>query len=255
MTPDEFRERAATAVEPLQPGPSSYEWLRANVARRRVRTRVLTAVTAAAVAGLVGVGFAAIPKEVAAPPSTGATQGIVSPSSEPTMVGPKPSVLLHVPGDVDADREADDVFVLDNPDGRWGVEVRGTRWGRKVLWMDDPVTGARGRSINGSLEMDDDPGAETLVGFEDTDGRDGYLVVVPVDQRIVWLTDAAGELVVLPNAGEGQERFGCVRVPEGGRAVYVENDRGGREYFKIVRGVRTPIAAPTEAVETSCYLS
>ncbi|HEU0130499.1 MAG TPA: hypothetical protein VFQ85_05850 [Mycobacteriales bacterium] len=79
MTPEELRAGLDRAVEPLRPGPESYERLRAGVERRRgaVRRYVLAAVTTAAV---VAVGTAVALPRADAP----------APPLRPAPVAPKP---------------------------------------------------------------------------------------------------------------------------------------------------------------------
>jgi hypothetical protein len=237
MNPTDFRERALLATEPLQPGPASYEWLRDNVARRRRATRVFTAVAAAGCVAVAGVAFAALPGggERTAPP-----------------LAPPSAGLRPVAMDVDGDGRADDVFITD-ADDPWGVEVRGTRWGTVVLTMDDPAVGTHGRGINGTMHMDSEPGAETLVGVMegiDSGATQAFLLVVPVDGRPVWLTDQRGDLVRLP---DDHTRLDCTTFPDGRRGVVITGDNGRKATYEIVRGVLTPVATPEGALE-SCYL-
>ncbi|HWL37891.1 MAG TPA: hypothetical protein VNQ77_17025 [Frankiaceae bacterium] len=250
MTPDEFRERAATAVEPLQPSPASYEWLRANVARRRVRTRLVTAAAAAAVVGLAGAGYAALPHgDSAARPHTGATQLMtrdtgptVSPSPERTMIGPKPYTRPTVAMDLDGDGKVDTARIVEEP-GRWGVEVERTERGKATVWMPG-LLGRYAHAIVASTNVDDDYRAEVVVDVSDDPALEELVVLIPVGMRdLVWLAEADGAVAILRQGTDGEVRhsYGCADERDAGLGRVVirqtKHVRGdARHVYTVVNG-------------------
>jgi hypothetical protein len=250
MNPDELRTRLAAATEPVSPPPSSYGWLRGNIARRRrIALGTYAGLTAAAVAAVAVTAAVALPRHetsgVTAPIGTPTDQPSGSPTASPSATAASPTaspaatggpdgnaVAYGAPatGDVDGDGRADTATLVHapapqaSPRWRWGVRAVLSRYGTQTIWQPYGTDSNEAQALGGVEDMNGDGSAEIVASGGGTAFGRSYEVAVVVGGRLTWVTDGARHAFFMAEQrpDDTDSGFGCAELAAAspGRELY-----------------------------------